>query len=59
MRIPPESEDPDSGSKPPRGAEGADQRETRERDLMRELDEVTGRRVAGEKREPPEEVVDE
>jgi hypothetical protein len=59
MQIPPESEDSDSGSQAPRSAEGADQRETRERDLMRELDEVTGRRVGGEKKEPPEEVVEE
>jgi hypothetical protein len=52
VQVPPESEPSDSSSQPASGDEGGDQRQKRERDLMRELDEVTGRRGEGETRAP-------
>jgi hypothetical protein len=55
MQIPPESEPPEGSE----DAESAEEPGTRERDLMRELDQVTGRRVGGETKETPEEVVEE
>jgi len=50
VQVPPESEESQSGSPASPTGEDADRRETRERDLMRELDELTGRRVEGETR---------
>ena len=52
MEVPPDSEASDSGSQAPRDGEDADRRQTRERDLMRELDRVTGRRAGGATRRP-------
>jgi hypothetical protein len=43
---------PDGGSQDEQADEGADRHQTRERDLMRELDQVTGRRVGGGPRTP-------
>jgi hypothetical protein len=45
VKTPPESVAPDGGSQDEHADEGADQHQTRERDLMRELDQVTGRKA--------------
>jgi hypothetical protein len=47
MQIPPDSEATDGGSQDAHDDEDADRR-TRERDLMRELDRMTGQRAGGE-----------
>ena len=52
MKTPPESVAPDGGSQDERADEDADRHQTRERDLMRELDQVSGRRADGEASAP-------
>ena len=52
MKTPPESVAPDGGSQDEHADEDADRHQTRERDLMRELDQVTGRTAEGEMRAP-------
>jgi hypothetical protein len=55
MRISPEPDAPEGGSHEAQGHEEADQRHARERDLMRELDEVTGRTSSTPKPRPARE----
>jgi hypothetical protein len=62
VQIPPSSEATDGGSQDAHADEDADRRQTRERDLMRELDRMTGPRADHSERARPsraEEVVDE
>jgi hypothetical protein len=62
MHISPEPDAPEGSSQDAPSHEEADQRHARERDLMRELDQVTGRthpRKAREDPVPAEEVPDE
>ncbi len=47
MQIPPEPEAMDGGSEDAHADEDADRRQIRERDLMRELDRMTGRGGGG------------
>jgi hypothetical protein len=52
VQIQPDSGATESGSRSTPDRDDADQREVRERDLVRELDQMTGRRAEGESEEP-------
>ncbi len=52
MQIPPESDASNSGSQPAGAEEDSNRRQTRERDLMLELDQVTRRQGKGDTKAP-------